>query len=60
MRTRAPARYNQMLWFPLGVCVGLLVWMSFLFQLGPFERHARWRLEAERKRREDAMVVLEV
>ena len=51
-----------MLWFPLGVCAGLAVWLSFLFQLGPFERRARWRLAAERKRQDDAhgMVVLEV
>jgi hypothetical protein len=46
-----------MLWFPLGVCVGLLVWLSYLFQLGPFERRARWRLEAERKRDTDTSVL---
>ena len=40
-----------MLWFPLAVCAGLLVWLSFLFQLGPFERRdARWRRAAEGKR----------
>jgi len=45
-----------MLWFPLAVCAGLLVWLSFLFQLGPFDRSsdrrrdALWRVTAERKR----------
>jgi hypothetical protein len=47
-----------MLWFPLGVCAGLAVWLSFLFQLGPFERRdARWRLAAEGKRDGDTGVL---
>ena len=63
VRTRAPVikaplpASSDMLWFPLGVCAGLAVWLGFLFQLGPFERRARWRLAAERKRDGDTGVL---